>query len=344
MNIAKLKATVDENCNISDAKFWSSYSVCELLLRLRQHFMWLHGVKPWERVDRRILGRFIEEREALWHELEHRDFLNLEIEGNSYSPFDSQGINSVISEQGYCYGSGYSRGMKPSFFLAELSALEKTNGFTVYFAEKELSRDLFTSPAMLRGREIFIRLETMREFIWDRLTHSSHTKPREEFLREHNLINLSGGELWDGLMEACRREAEVFIRHEISESRIFTREIKDILHRYSSTPAENVLRALIDVVADLSPEGTLDFIISNRKRSSLALYFINLSGIRRSLLCGLRRYYTEWKALEQFRQEKYHRLKEVLAEVVGLLSSHQDYPTAREEFAEYIFHSLGLNL
>ncbi len=344
MDIAKLKATVDENCNISDAKFWSSYSVCELLLRLRQHFMWLHGVKPWERVDRGILGRFIEEREALWHELENREFLNLEINGDIYSPFDSQGVNSVISEHGYCYGSGYSKGMKPSFFLAELSALEENNSFTVYIAGKELSRDLFTSPAMLRGKEIFIRLETMREFIWERLSHSSHTKLKEDFLRGHNLTNLGGEELWEGLMEACRREAEVFIRHEISESRIFTREIKDILHRYSSTPAENVLRALVDVVADLSPEGPLEFIISNCQLSSLALYFLNLSGIRSSLLCGLRRHYAHWSALEQFREEKYHRLKHVLAELVRLLSSHRDYTTAKEEFAEYILQNLGLNL
>jgi hypothetical protein len=48
IDIQTLTSQVKKNCNISDAHYWGWYSVCGLLLRLRELFRAERGIKLWD--------------------------------------------------------------------------------------------------------------------------------------------------------------------------------------------------------------------------------------------------------------------------------------------------------
>ncbi len=71
INIDTLSAQIKRNCNISDAQFWGTYSLCGLLLRLRELYRSEKGIRPWEKISsRKDVGEWITDRENLWRELE----------------------------------------------------------------------------------------------------------------------------------------------------------------------------------------------------------------------------------------------------------------------------------
>jgi hypothetical protein len=51
INLHALITSIKRNCNISDAKYWGFYSLCGLLLRLRELYRSEKGMRPWERVN-----------------------------------------------------------------------------------------------------------------------------------------------------------------------------------------------------------------------------------------------------------------------------------------------------
>jgi hypothetical protein len=73
IDIANLAAQVKKNCNISDAKFWGYYSLCGILLRLRELYRIETGLKPHEKIRQGDVGAWITDRESLWRELEDKD-------------------------------------------------------------------------------------------------------------------------------------------------------------------------------------------------------------------------------------------------------------------------------
>ncbi len=348
--ISGLKLQVDRNCHISDANFWGDYSICELLFRLRQRYMWEKGIKPWEKVDYKALGEFIEAREKLWEKLEGEELGDIEIDGESFSPFDVVEINKIILPQGYCYGAGYAKGMKPSFFLAELSEFREWRGFGVYYTGRELSRDLYTTPAMLLDNLVFLRLESAREFIWEKLEEAEGWKEvyLQDFKKAYGLSGVDREVLWQKLEEIAKEEIEVFLRHEVAEAKIANEELQSRIVQCSTTPLEVLLRALADLLADFTEEGMLDFIIKERRRGSLALYFMNLSGMRRVLLEDFIKSCScpdiDWYSLESLRVEQEKELRKNLSKLLEILRSGGDYSTLKGRLKRELLEPLGLNL
>jgi len=46
-DIQSLACQIKHNCNISDARYWGMYSLCGLLLRLRELYKVEKGIRPW---------------------------------------------------------------------------------------------------------------------------------------------------------------------------------------------------------------------------------------------------------------------------------------------------------
>lgn len=350
-SISRLKPQVDYNCNVSDAHFWGVYSICGLLLRLRQRYMWENGIKPWEKLNYSGLGEFIEEREKLWQELKDDEIKEIQIHGRKFSPFDMGGINRVLTPLGYCYGGGYALGMKPSFFLAELHETQQKAGFDVYIAGREISRDLYSSPAMLVDRKVFFRLESEREFLWEKM-QEARTASRRVFLREfmeaYGLLGKSEEEMWEELGKVARDEMDVLFRHEVAEAKVSTEETSSLIRKYAGTPAELVLRALVDLRSDFCHGGMIEYIIAERRKASLALYFMNLTGIRRRLVKFFAKVQREegsdWSKLEGARQEQDENLRESFSSLLAVLRSGESYRSIRPQLKAEVFDPLGLNL
>lgn len=291
IDIETLTSLIKRNCNISDARFWGTYSVCGLLLRLRELYRIEKGIRPWERIEQKEIGEWIGERENLWKELEDKDYTDIIVGGNVYNPFEVEKINEILEKKGLIYGAGYGLRMKPSFFLGELISKKTIEGYDVYIIGDEFVRDLSDYPAMLQGRVIFARLDVLKLLLWGKFDElrlrgpkgtlafafsrygiSPEDEPSEDIDRRISLI-------------ACD-EIEAYIRHEIGEAFEGERlgdKWKRLLTGLLHPKAEFFVRSIKDLLSDSSEKGMIKYIIENQKESTLGFYITSLGGYRRVL-------------------------------------------------------------
>jgi hypothetical protein len=155
--LEELLPQVRENCLVSDARYWGYYSVCGLLMRLRELYMFERGILPGGEVDRQEISEWIGKREEQWEKLGERKYSSLTLTGHEFGPFEAERINTLLLPHGLYYGAGYGVYMKPSFFLADLELVDRLEGLTLHVTGTEHVRDLSISPAMLQGRTVIAR-------------------------------------------------------------------------------------------------------------------------------------------------------------------------------------------
>ena len=320
-SIDSLAPQVKRNCNISDARFWDSYSLCGLLLRLRELYRSESGIKPWMKISQEAIGNWIDTREALWHELRKEELQNIEIDRQEYGPFDIREINASLHDQEILYGAGYGITMKPSFFLADLVSKERIDGFDVYVAGNEYARDLADYPAVLQGKVIITRLETIKLLIWQKLEEMRCKTAKAGLAYAFSEYGVPAQsdftEETEGKLDIiARAEAQTYIRHEIGE---FVEDAKigdkwkTLLSLIPHRKAEVFARSVKDILADTSDQGMIRYIIDGRLTGSLGFYTVFLSGFRKLLFPEILEAFSSftcggnWDLVEHARRAGYQR-------------------------------------
>ena len=123
--ISSLTSQVRYNCAICDSLHAGLFSVCGLAMRLRDLYKWEQGLPPWEERESAEVLEWIEAKENKWENYPENGFEELAIDGRTFDPFDTVGINTSLNPHNIFYGAGYARSLKPTFFLADIA--EKTN-------------------------------------------------------------------------------------------------------------------------------------------------------------------------------------------------------------------------
>lgn len=279
-----VKETVKLNCNISDAKYWGYFSICGLLMRMRDLYRSEKGIKPWEPIPQERIMHWIAEKESLWKNLEDRELEPLQIEDHLFSPFDILEINLRLNNKGYVYGAGYGLYMKPTFFISDLVDKREINDYTVYISKKEHIRDLFSSAAMLQGRCIFIRLEPLKALLWEKflnLRTKENPGVRNAFQRFGIAPDSPPDEKFETkLDELALRYSEMLLYHEIAESVEDIPEWTELLLSVKERRTELILRALKDHIADTSDYGPIKMAIDRGAIDLLNLYIDFMEGYR----------------------------------------------------------------
>lgn len=327
MDIERLIEEIKLNCNISDAKYWGFFSICGLLMRLRELYRSEHGLMPWESIPREEISRWIEERERLWQSLEDSSLTPLRIEDDIFEPFSVEEINERINPHGLVYGGGYGRFNKPSFFLARLLRSEDIYDYHVYHTGEELCRDLLAPSAMLQGRCIFIREEQIKALLWEKLQELRNK--RYEVTTGLSLKNYYEGiESTEGLIRSIDRLAEqvsrILLYHEIGEAYEdeSSEEWLRIIMENKDRSCDFYLRGIKDVLADTSEKGSLKYIIDNNLREHLNIYYLLLDPTRKDLMPEFVESYKEflrsgdWSVIDKARQLSYNKYMEIKREIV----------------------------
>jgi uncharacterized protein DUF6866 len=317
------------NCDVSDAQYWGYYSVCGLLMRYRDLFRSEKGLKPWTEIKRDEIGAWIEKKEAQWPELEKLEFRDLTVGGRSFHPFDVAEINAELNKEGLVYGAGYGMYLKPTFFVAELRSVRELSGLTVYTSGTEMVRDLFTSPAMLQERTVFLRIEPLVMLLLYK--HSELNSRRVSALEDaFAAYGLPHRQLVDVTFEQRIEEmalqySEVLLAHELAEAAEEVPEWKELLSLAAGDrQAEHYLRAVKDLLADTSPHGPYRKMIDTRDFGALGLSLALPEGYRRVLFPEMKAAYSElssrgnWGAVEQARQAGYERFRAERDALVGI--------------------------
>jgi hypothetical protein len=355
--LAKLEEQVRLNCEISNANFWGIYSICGLLMRLRSLYRFEHSMMPWERIDSARLMEWIGDKEKLWQSLMGREIEPLRLGSRVIDAFDVAGVERHLPSK-LCYGAGYATAMKPSFFLGELGERRVEHGFTVHVVERESVRDLLASPAMLRGRRIYLRMQVFREYLWDKVEElrlGGRLTLREAFAYygvTDKLLRSGGEALTCAVERVAREESYTLLAHELGEA--LEDEFPEELWRElaSGSPfLERLLRGLRDVLADTHQRGTLSAIVARQRIASLAFYVASLSGFRRELFPEVLEAYEKakrgrWSAVEEAARMARERallcvrtLEEITSRAGG-----RDEAWLRRKVQRELLKPMGINL
>jgi hypothetical protein len=324
----KLLQDIKFNCDVSDAQFWGYYSVCGLLMRYRELFRSERGLGFRDEIKRDEIGAWIGQKEQQWPYLEQQPFRELVIDDVRYDAFDTVGINRKLNASGLVYGAGYGMYFKPSFFLAELRSVREAAGLTVLTSGKELCRDLFTSPAMLREKTVFIRLEPLAallQYKYGELQMRGNALLEQAF----TAYGIPPRALVDDTLEqriaaAAERYAEIVLLHEIGEAHEDSSEWKDILAvAAGDRRMEHYLRAVKDLLADTSDHGPYKTIIDGHDRGALGLTNALTEGFRKHLFpemneaCAALAAGGTWDGVEQARAAGLTRFRGLRDEIVA---------------------------
>ncbi len=331
-DIDALRAQVKVNCDISDARFWGTYSICGLLLRLRELFSHEQGIRPWQEIPQEVISKWIAAKENLWREIEEREFIDLTIEKTAFHPFEIEGINHVLAGKGLIYGAGLGILKKPSFFLAELLSRESVSEYEVNVSGRELARDLSSHPAMLLGKTIFARRDALAAILWGKFEEMRHKKYKGSLLYAFSQYGIAPESepdevLYRRLLEIAAEEIPAYIHHEIGEARegmMLGEEWRAMLSGELSRKAELFVRSIKDLLSDMSESGMLKYIIEHRKKGSLGFYLSSLSGLRTTILPQMQGLFPsfvekeDWLLVEDIRKKGYDRANELASSVLDI--------------------------
>ncbi len=336
LNLDKIFSQIKCNCNISDARFWGTYSLCGLLLRLRELYRIEKGLLPWEKLQNEDVGRWINEREELWRKLQDSDLKDLRIDGDIFNAFDAKEINKILNTSGLLYGAGYGLYMKPVFFIAEIISCEEIDGYNIYLAGKEFVRDLSDYPAMLQDEIIISRFDMARLLIWNKFEEMrsrnipcklSYAFGEYGISREQSITD----ETYENINRIALSEAKEYIYHELGEAfegKKLGDEWKQFLMSLPHSSAEIFARSLKDILSDTSERGMLRHIIENEKSASLGFYNVFLTGFRKIIFPEMVEAFEnfkesrDWDIIEKTRKTGYRKSLEYVERVLDFYNKH----------------------
>lgn len=290
-NIEDISSQVRRNCEIADAKSWGTYSLCGLLLRLRDQYRWEKGMDPWVEINHLEILSWVAEKEKAWDPLSEESFKDINVEDNSFSPFDLDPINNILKPIEFLYGAGYINGLRPAFFLGRTEKVWKEKEFHVYILDKEIARDIGAIPALSQGNSIFLRKDPLRYFLWDKLKEAS-ARGVETALSlgfkaygfDENKIFKKPVDIVPDMEKVIQEELESYLYHELGEvyaTAFLGEEWKELMVLFPNTRIEQFIRSVKDVMADTIEKGMLRHIIEKKKIGSLGLYVSQLGGFRK---------------------------------------------------------------
>ncbi|MES9970250.1 MAG: Sfum_1244 family protein [Candidatus Thiodiazotropha sp.] len=293
-SLRHLCCTVQRNCHISDARHGADYGLCTYLLKMREFYRWENGLDYGATLTNESVGEWLTERERLWDSLSNDDFAPLPFEGESIDPFDVERVNQRLDPYGLVYSAGYGLKSKPLFFLAHLERREEPGGASVWVAGRELARDLMAPAAMCQGDHIFIRRESFRRLLWERLENWRWHRPDNAMGRAFNYYDFEV-DLERALDKMVEKELDVVLLHEQGEyeaGRVLGEEWNRMLSALGHSPAELMARALRDHLADC--QVTLPCLIEREDRASIHFYVGGVTGMRKKLFPSLIAAYESW--------------------------------------------------
>ncbi len=289
-----LLQAVRRNCHIADAAHAGDYTLCTYLMKMRELYRWEHGLPLEAELDSDKVGDWVRAREAWWESLEGESFQPLPLDDMQIAPFEHDEVNAVLTPAGFVYSSGLGKHAAAHFFLAELLEKREFDEFSVLISGREWARDLVSPPAMTRGNVIFLRRESLRRLLWERVQEWRWNRCDSPLGRALEYYGLDD-DLHGGLERLVDDQAEAVLLHEIGEVEVgkdIESDWQALLLAASGRKAELELRAIRDNLADAV--STLPALLEKDRPELLHFYFGTLGPMRRHLSPSLYAAYLKW--------------------------------------------------
>ena len=279
----ELAKTVQLNCHISDAKYAGYYSMCIFLLKMREYYRWEQKIPLSQTLEKSNVGQWLSQREQDWQNYENQAIQPLTIGSQSIDAFETAAANQLLNSEGYVYSGGYGIFNKPHFFLAELEEIQDIDGYNIFISDTEIARDLVAPPAMIVGQQIFIRKESLRRYIWQKI-EEWQWKSDDETPMARALACYHKSDMEKVLTDMSDNECHSAVLHELGEAKateILGKEWKEILSQIPHSGLQLKLRAIKDHLSDCI--STLPGLLEKENIPALHFYFANFTGMRREI-------------------------------------------------------------
>lgn len=295
-NLEPLLSAVQKNCHITDALHAGDYTLCVYLLKMREYYRWEKGFSFSTALSPADVGNWLREREQFWESLEHETFVDLPVNGDQYDPFDSDTLNRILNPAGFVYSAGMGQQGRPHFFLGRLEQQQTREDFTLLISADEYARDLAAPPAMAQGRTIFVRRESLRRMIWEKIEEWRWNTPDNAMGRAIHCYNFDD-DTDAALHEMTEHQIDTVLLHEIGEvmaGAILGPAWEEMLADLPRSRAELSLRAVRDNLADSL--STLPQLIDGQNHAQIHFFFATLTPLRKALAPRLLQSYDDWLA------------------------------------------------
>jgi len=287
--------SVQRNCHIADARHGADYGMCTYLLKMREFYRWEQRLPFDMSLSKDEVGDWLVAREELWGDVAEADFGPVQLGADSFDAFDTAAINTALAPLGLVYSAGLVQGARPNFFLGALERREApADGFELWLAGDEYARCLNSPPAMNAGRSIFLRRESLRRYLWEKLESWRWSRPGNAFGRALACYPFDS-DVETALEAMTQNELAAAREHEIGEylaGQTLGDAWNDMLLDLSVTPAELMARAVRDHLADCSR--TLPMLVADGRAASIHFFVGNFSAMRRQLFPALDAAYRQW--------------------------------------------------
>ena len=339
VDIERLRQTVQHNCHISDARHAADYTLCVYLLKMRELYRWEKGFPFGKPMPTEDVGEWLTSREALWERLESEPYRPIQIAGRRFEPFESDAVNTHLLHHGLVYSGGLGRRAAAHFFLGELERQETHGDFRILVVGREHARDLTAPPAMAQGRTIYVRRESLKRMIWEKL-QEWRWHEYDNAMKTALSFYPFDEDLDAALDQMTAAEMPNVIRHELGEveaGRLLGKDWEAMLLELAPSRAELVARAVRDHLADALV--TLPALLEEDNPAPLHFYMANLTAMRRELFPGLVSCYRQWIAsgsLDPLRALAARAADHWLETAQGILTAwHEQGPQAGEAIERY---------
>ncbi len=290
-----LLEAVQHNCLIADARHAGDFTLCTYLMKMRELYRWEQRLALDAPLSNEAVGQWVREREQLWEAVEGRDYTPLPLADAHYDPFDSAAVNARLLDNGLVYSAGLGRGSAAHFFLADLEAVREYDGCRVLVAGREYARDLASPPAMTLGETIFVRRETFRRLLWERLQEWRWNRCDTPLGRAVARCGVPEDDVEGLLDRLVDGQIETLVLHELGEvaaGRGIEGDWQALLAGVAGSKAELLARAVRDNLADVL--STLPALLEEGRADRLHFYFSTFTPLRRQLFPRLWQGYQDW--------------------------------------------------
>lgn len=348
---------IQRNCDISDARDHGIYSMCTMVLKLRNLYKWEQGMEPWQEPDSAELLEWIDAREHYWATLATEEYRPVPLAGRLLPPMEVEAINEGLGE-GLFYGAGFGRSLKTVFYVAEKREERLVDGRQVILLGRELAREMASPFAMATEGLVIIRTEPLRYFFWDQIQEmgrscrSSWRKALETYgvLRD---TTPDPARLRDRLDRMVEGELDLFIYHEVGETLatpLSTATLQTIIGHFPGSVMEFVSRAVKDLLADCHPSGLLNYLVREQRLSSLGFYLTFMDGLRQKLFPEIQAAWQElendgeWRHIDMARERCWQRSVETADRItaVAAMIGEGEEEQCLARFRQEVLPPLGL--
>ena len=292
--LQQLQNAVQKNCHIADARHAGDYTMCVYLLKMREFYRWEQGMGYDAAPSRNELGEWLQARERLWESLESAPFESLHVGNDRIDPFDAERINEALLPQGLVYSAGLGQGAKPHFFLGRLERHDRHDDYTILISDDEYARDLTAPPGMTLHNTIFVRRESVRRLVWEKVEEWGWNRLDNPMGRAIACYDFEH-DLSEALEHMTGDILGLVLHHEIGEV-MAGEELgpmwRDMIAALPRSKAEFMARAVRDLLADCL--ATLPVMLEEPHDALLHFYAGHLNGIRKELFPALMGAYMEW--------------------------------------------------